>query len=265
LRLLSGSIPQSLVPNPNTATGEQQTNKVVVNEQLIKMLGLGSPQEAVGKNFWWGGNTEIIGVVADFNTEPLRYGISPTLVTQNPEVYTHISIKMESGANISRLLTSIEAIWKNQFPEGMYEYQFLDSQIDSFYKTETRLYTLFRIFAGLAILISCLGLWGLVTFTSQQRTKEIGIRKVLGATVNTIFLLLSKDFLFMIIVAFAIASPVTYYFMKEWLQDFAFRIDIGWETFVKTAIFFISVGLLTMSFHTVKAAISNPVESLKEE
>ena len=265
IQLISGRIPQSSEYDPDKTTGKQPTSKVVVNEQLLKVLGLGTPQEAVGKTFWWAGETEIVGVVADFNTEPLKYGIPPTLLTQNPDVYTHISIKLESGAGISSALTSIESVWKNQTPGGMYEYQFLDSQIDSFYRTERRLYTLFRIFAGLAILISCLGLWGLVTFTSQQRTKEIGIRKVLGATVNSIFILLSKDFLFMIIVAFAIASPLTYYFMKEWLENFAFRIDIGWDTFVKTAFFFIAVGLVTMSIQTIKAAINNPVKSLKEE
>lgn len=265
LRLLSGRIPNASEYNSNSKTGEAQTSKVVVNEQLIKMLRLGSPQEAVGKIFWWGGDTEVVGVVADFNTEPLKYEIPPTLITQNPDVYTHVSIKMESKADISTILKSVQAVWKSQNPQGIYEYQFLDSQIDSFYKTETRLYMLFRIFAGLAILISCLGLWGLVTFTSQQRTKEIGIRKVLGATVNAIFILLSKDFLFMIIIAFAIASPLAYYFMKEWLETFAFRIDIGWGTFVKTAIFFIVVGLVTMGLQIIKTALSNPVKSLKEE
>lgn len=264
LRLLSGRIPTSQYKS-DTKMDEAQANKVVVNERLINMLGLGSPREAVGKNFWWGGNAEIVGVVADFNTEPLKYGIPPTLIFQDPDVYTHVSIKMEANARISTILTSIQEAWENQSPDGIYEYQFLTSQIDSFYKTETKLYLLFRIFAGLAILISCLGLWGLVSFTSQQRTKEIGIRKVLGATVKAIFLLLSKDFLLLIIVAFAIASPVTYYFVKEWLENFAFRIDIGWETFVITGFFFVAVGLITMSFETLKAAMVNPVKCLKED
>jgi putative ABC transport system permease protein len=124
---------------------------------------------------------------------------------------------------------------------------------------------LFRIFAGLAILISCLGLWGLVTFVSQQRTKELGIRKVLGASVNAILWLLSKDFFLQILVAFAVASPVTYYFINDWLQNFAFRIDIGWETFVITGIFLLTVASLTISVQTIKASVTNPVNSLRSE
>ena len=231
----------------------------------LEALDLGSPQEAIGKSFWWGGDTEIAGVVADFNMEPLKYAISPTLIMQDHEVYSHASIRLELNAHLSETLTQIERVWKKHFTDDVYEFQFLDSQIDSFYKTEARLYTLFRIFAGLAILISCLGLWGLVTFVSQQRTKEIGIRKVLGASVNAILWLLSKDFFLMILIAFAVASPVTYYFINNWLQNFAFRIDIGWETFVITGISLFTVGSLTISVQTFKASVANPVNSLRSE
>jgi ABC-type antimicrobial peptide transport system permease subunit len=172
---------------------------------------------------------------------------------------------LESKAHLSETLAQIEYVWEKHFSDQVYEFQFLDNQIDSFYKTETRLYTLFKIFAGLAILISCLGLWGLVTFVSQQRTKEIGIRKVLGASVNAILWLLSKDFLLMILLAFAIASPVTYYFINDWLLNFAFRIDIGWETFVMTGVFLLTVASLTISVQTIKASVTNPVDSLRSE
>ncbi len=184
---------------------------------------------------------------------------------QDHEVYSHASIRLESISHLSETLTQIERVWKNHFTDGVYEFQFLDSQIDSFYKTETRLYTLFTIFAGLAILISCLGLWGLVTFVSQQRAKEIGIRKVLGASLNAILWLLSKDFFLMILIAFAVASPITYYFINDWLQNFAFRIDISWETFVMTGIFLITIASLTISVQTIKASITNPVNSLRSE
>ena len=152
-----------------------------------------------------------------------------------------------------------------QSPGGVYEYAFVDSQIDSYYKSEDRLYTLFRIFAGLAIFISCLGLWGLVTYASQQRTKEIGIRKVLGASVNAILILLTKDFLIMVFIAFMLASPLTYYFMNDWLNNFAFHISIGWETFATAGVVLITIALLTVSIQTMKAALANPVKSLKTE
>ncbi len=263
LRLLSGRIPERALSN-NNASGERLINKVVVNEKLLKALDLGSPLEAVGKTFWWGGNAEISGVVADFNIEPLKYSISPALIYQDTAVYSHANIRIEPGADIPKTLATIETVWKRQFTDGVYEFKFLNSQIDSFYKTETRLYTLFRIFAGLAIFISCLGLWGLITYATQQRTKEIGIRKVLGASVNAILLLLTKESLFMICIAFMLASPLSYYLMKDWLHNFAFHINIGWETFVTTGISLVIVALLTLSIQTIKAATANPVKSLKD-
>jgi putative ABC transport system permease protein len=257
LKLLSGIIPQEAGNNSNKDSVEKSITRVVVNEKLLEALDLGSPQEAVGKLFWWGGDTEIAGVVADFNTEPLKYAISPTLIVQDYEVYSHASIRLESNAHLSETLTQIESVWKKHFTDEVYEFQFLDHQIDSFYKMETRLYTLFKI--------SCLGLWGLVVFVSQQRTKEIGIRKVLGASVNAILWLLSKDFFLMILMAFVIASPLTYYFINDWLQNFAFRIDIGWEIFVMTVLFLIAVVSLTISVQTIKSSIDNPVNSLRSE
>jgi putative ABC transport system permease protein len=141
----------------------------------------------------------------------------------------------------------------------------LDAEIDAFYKAEIRLYSLFKIFAGLAMLISCLGLWGLASFAAQQRTKEIGIRKVLGASVAGIATLLSKDFLKLVIIAFAIASPITYYFMSNWLQDFAYRIPIGWWVFAVVGFVAVLIALLTVSFQAIRAAVANPVKSLRTE
>jgi ABC-type antimicrobial peptide transport system permease subunit len=265
LRLLSGHIPQQGQESSDTSVVKGQVDKVIVNEKLLKELDMGSPHEAVGKHFWWGGDTEISGVVADFNIEPLKYAIAPVLIYQDKEIYSHANIKIEPSADIQKTLASIETVWKKQFPSGVYEYTFVDNQVDSYYKSENRLYTLFRTFAGLAILISCLGLWGLVTYASQQRTKEIGIRKVLGASVNAILLLLIKDFLIMVLIAFIVASPVTYYFMNDWLNNFAFHISIGWDTFMIAGITVIAVALLTVSIQTMKAALTNPVKSLKTE
>ena len=265
LRLLSGHIPQEIEKPTDTSAVSATAKKVIVNEKLLKELDLGSPQEAVGKHFWWGGDTEISGVVADFNIVRLEYAIYPALIFQDKKVYSNANIKIEPSANVIETLSSIETVWKKQFQDGVYEYKFVDSQIDSYYKSENRLYALFRIFAGLAILISCLGLWGLVTYASQQRTKEIGIRKVLGASVNAILLLLAKDFLIMVFIACMLASPLTYFLMTNWLNDFAFHISIGWETFVTAGIALIAVAFLTVSIQTIKAALANPVKSLKTE
>lgn len=263
LRLISGNI--EVEKTADTSSVKAQTKKVIVNEKLLKELDLGSPQEAVGKHFWWGGDTEISGVVADFNIVSLKYAIFPALIYQDKEIYSRANIKIESSVNIKETLASIETAWKKQFPDGIFEYAFVDNQIDSYYESENRLYTLFRIFAGLAILISCLGLWGLVTYASQQRTKEIGIRKVLGASVNAILILLTKDFIVLVFTAFIVASPLTYYFMNDWLNNFAYHISIGWGTFVTAGISLIAFALLTVSIQTMKAALTNPVKSLKSE
>lgn len=265
LRLLSGHIPQQVEKSIDKSVIKTQAKSVIVNEKLLRELNMGSPMEAIGKHFWWGGDTEISGVIADFNIEPLKYAISPALIFQDKEIYTHANVKIEPTANSQETLASIKTVWEKQFPDGVYEYSFVDNQIDSYYKSESRLYTLFRIFAGLAILISCLGLWGLVIYASQQRTKEIGIRKVLGASVNAILILLTKDFLIMVLIAFMLASPLTYYFMQDWLSNFAFHIDIEWGTFAIAGITLITVAMLTVSIQTIKAALTNPVKSLKTE
>ncbi|HTE33864.1 MAG TPA: FtsX-like permease family protein, partial [Chryseolinea sp.] len=177
----------------------------------------------------------------------------------------HANIKIEPNADVQKTLASIETAWKMQFTGEAYEYTFVDSQLDSYYKSENRLYTLFRIFSALAILISCIGLWGLVTYAAQQRTKEIGIRKVLGASVKAILILLAKDFLVLISISITIATPLTYYFMNDWLSNFAFHIDMGWITFFIAGMALLSVALLTVTIQTVKAALTNPVKSLKAE
>lgn len=265
LRLLSGRIPAESEYISDSLQDDQYISKVVVNEKLLKALALGSAGEAVGKLFWWGRETEIVGVVADFNIEPLKYGISSMLITQDPSVYTQANIKIARGFDLSTVLAAIEVVWKRNYPDGVYEVSFLDNQIDAFYNAEDKLYFLFKIFSVLAISISCLGLWGLVTFATQQRTKEIGIRKVLGASVNAILFLLSKDFLSIIIIAFVLASPLSYYFMSDWLGNFAYRIDIGWQVFAITGLTLLMITILTVSFQTWRAALANPVKSLKSE
>ena len=166
---------------------------------------------------------------------------------------------------MSSTLRSIEKTWNQTFPEFVFEYKFLDDKIESFYKQENQLSGLYKIFALIAIFLSCLGLYGLASFMAVQRIKEVGIRKVLGASVSSVVYLFSKEFIVLIMIAFIIASPVAWYFMDKWLQDYAYRINISWWIFIVGGISAIIIALITVSFQAIKAAIANPVKSLKTE
>jgi ABC-type antimicrobial peptide transport system permease subunit len=252
----------------NSLPEEKQIMKAVVNEALIKTLKFESNEAAVGEHIWIGwnsGNVEIVGVVANFNTGPLQEAIKPALITPSLREYEQAGIKIEANSDVPQTIAGIEEAWKKAYPEGIFTYKFLDEQIDAYYKAEERLFTLFKIFSGLAMFISCLGLWGLATFSAQARTKEIGIRKVLGASVNKIVMLLSKDFLLLVLISLLIATPVAWYGMNQWLQNYAFRTEITWWIFAFSGLIAITIAIVTVSFQAIKAAISNPVESLRSE
>jgi putative ABC transport system permease protein len=269
-KLVAGHFPVAADTNAvsdNLPAG-QRFPKSVVNEALVKALGFESPEAALGKRFVIGMNgfkPEIVGVIADFNATSLHDAVTPTLITQYLPWCSQANIKIAAGSDLPATLAAIGAAWGKTFPEGIFEYNFLDQKIGEYYKAEAQLYSLFKIFAGLAMLISCLGLWGLATFAAQQRTKEIGVRKVLGASVESIVALLSKEFLSLVVLALAIASPLAYFGMKKWLQDFAFRIDIGWQVFVAAGLLAVGIAFLTVSFQSIKAALANPVKSLRSE
>ena len=162
-------------------------------------------------------------------------------------------------------MRSIKKIWEQAFPNSIYEYRFLDEKIESFYKQESQLSSLYKIFAVIAIFLSCLGLYGLASFMAVQRIREVGIRKVLGASVSSVVYLFSKEFIVLITIAFIIASPVAWYFMDKWLQDYVYRINISWWIFIVGGISSIIIALITVSFQAIKAALANPVKSLKTE
>jgi ABC-type antimicrobial peptide transport system permease subunit len=162
-------------------------------------------------------------------------------------------------------MQSIQKIWQKTFPDYVYEYKFLDDKIASFYKQESQLSQLYKIFAAIAIFLSCLGLYGLASFMAVQRIKEVGIRKVLGATAGNIVYLFSKEFIILISIAFLIATPLAWYFMNKWLQDYAYRINISWWLFAAGGLAAIIIALVTISFQAIKAAIANPVKSLRTE
>lgn len=206
----------------------------------------------------------VVGVVKDFNDRSLRNNLAPLIITTNQTMYRQAAIKL-STTNIASAMQSIKKIWEQTFPNYVYEYRFLDDKIESFYKQENQLQQLYKIFALIAIFLSCLGLYGLASFMAVQRIKEVGIRKVLGASVSSVVYLFSKEFIILIVIAFAIASPIAWYFMDKWLQDYAYRINISWWIFIIGGLAAIMIALLTVSFQAIKAAVANPVKSLRTE
>lgn len=240
----------------------------VVNQTLLNKLGVHDPKQAIGKYInLWDDKTKyarIVGVVKDFNISSLKEAIPPVLMASWRSVFQEINIKIQPSG-INNTLASVEKIWNNTFPNGIYEYQFLDDKIAKFYSSEDQLSMLYKIFAGIAIFISCLGLYGLVSFMAVQRTKEVGIRKTLGASVGHIVYLFSKEFTVLILVAFAISAPIGYYFMHKWLQDFTYRIAIGPGVFILAILASVLIAWASVGYKAIKAALTNPVKSLRSE
>jgi putative ABC transport system permease protein len=244
------------------------TLSFVLNESAVNALDWKTPQDAVGKDFKYG-NTKghVIGVIKDFHFESMHQSIVPLVLVMLPpsfHYFNNLSIKF-SGNNIPASLTHLESTWKKILPEIPYQYTFLDENFDKLYQAEQRQGNIFTIFACIAIFIACLGLFGLSAFAISQRIKEIGIRKVLGADITTIVTLLSKDFLKLVAISAVVAFPVAWYFMNNWLQDFAYRINMPWWIFIIAGIVAALIALITISFQAIKAAIANPVKSLRTE
>jgi putative ABC transport system permease protein len=238
----------------------------LVSEKLVKSLGITNPQDVLNKeiNLPEFMNGQIVGVVKDYNNRSFRRDLAPVLITTLKRGYSQAGIKLIT-ADVSSAMGSIEKIWNQTFPEFVFEYKFLDDKIESFYKQENQLSSLYKIFAIIAIFLSCLGLYGLASFMAVQRIKEVGIRKVLGASVGSVVYLFSKEFIILIGIAFIIASPIAWYFMHKWLQDYVYRINISWWIFIIGGFAAIVIALLTVSFQAIKAAIANPVKSLRTE
>lgn len=240
----------------------------VVNETLLHKLNITDPRQAIGKyiKFWDDKSKykQIVGVVKDFNTGTLKNSIPAVVMGSWKNTYQSISIKIQP-VDINKTMAAVQRLWNDTFPDGMYEYQFLDDKIATFYETENQLSALYKIFAGIAIFISCLGLYGLVSFMAVQRTKEVGIRKTLGASVGHIVYLFSKEFTILILVAFAISAPVGWYLMNKWLRDYTYKISLGPGIFVLAIIVSVAIAWTTVGFKAVKAALVNPVKSLRSE
>ena len=206
----------------------------------------------------------IVGVVRDFNARSLHEAIRPCLLATRVSAYSEIGMKVRA-ADLHATLVHIEKVWTAIFPEHIFEYQFLDERIKRFYEQEERVQFLFGLFAPIAILIGCIGLIGLVSFVTTRKTKEIGVRKVLGASVTNILMMLSKEFVQLIVLAFAVAVPVSYYVMNGWLENFAYRIAIGPLVFLAVFLATALIAALTVGYRSIRAATANPVESLRYE
>jgi len=239
------------------------TSMVILNETAVRMLGW-TPQQAIGKSFRYGpANGQVIGVTKDFHFESLHQKMSAIAMIMNPRNMNWLSIPL--SGNIPAGVSHVEEVWKRYFPERPFDYQFLDTRFDRLYARERTQQTLFSIFASVAILISCLGLFGLSMFMAEQRTKEIGVRKVLGASVSSLVALLSKDFLKLVGIAILIASPIAGWAMMQWLDGFAYHTSLSGWVFVLAAVLAVGIALFTISFQSVKAALMNPVKSLRSE
>ncbi len=243
------------------------TTEFLVNESFVKSLGLKKPEDILNKEISIMGGLikcPVVGVLKDFNDRSLRNNLAPLLIATNSTMYRQASIKL-STTNMATSMQSIKKIWEQTFPNNAYEYRFMDDKIASFYKQENQLSQLYKIFAAIAIFLSCLGLYGLASFMAVQRIKEVGIRKVLGATIANIVYLFSKEFIILIAIAFLIATPLAWYYMHQWLQNYAYRINISWWLFAAGGLAAIAIALATISFQAIKAAIANPVKSLRTE
>lgn len=246
------------------------TKEFIINETYAHILGFQNPQNAIGKTlFWEPKNVPVVGVVKDFNQTSLHEPIKPIALTAGANNYYtfHIALQPQNaeGTAWKTVINKIRKEYKEFYPEEEFDYKFVDESIAAFYKSEQNISQLLKWATGLCILISCLGLLGLVMYTTTLRTKEVGIRKVFGASVLQIITLISKDFIKLVLIAFLIATPLAWWAMDKWLQNFAYRTSISWWIFLASGISVIIVSLITLSVQTIKAAIANPVKSLRTE
>jgi ABC-type antimicrobial peptide transport system permease subunit len=233
---------------------------------MVRKLGINDPQKAIGKEMrllipsW----QRIVGVVKDFKTNSLREEVKPLVITANLKYSSRTAIKVNT-AHFSSTIASIRQLWETNFPDYVRNDYFIDEHIAQFYNQENQLALIYKVFAGLAIFISCLGLYGLVSFMAMQKTREVGIRKVLGASAASIVYLFSREFTLLIAAAFLIATPVAWYLMNDWLNNFAYRIHLGAGVFIVALLSSILIAWFTVGYKAIRAALANPVKSLRSE
>jgi len=239
---------------------------VVINETAVKTLGIKNPLESYITQFTRRGEIKlkIIGVIKDYNFETLHLSIKPLLLTYRPNASRYYCIRYNTQ-NLPELLKYIENTWNKVAPGRVFSYVFMDENYHKLYESEQKLGTIFIICSGLAVFIACLGLFGLAAFTIEQKTKEIGIRKTLGATVTSIMIKYIKSFLKYVVIANLVSIPVAYFLMSKWLNNFAYKIDIDITPFAYAVILSTVIALITIAYQVLKAALANPIKSLKYE
>jgi putative ABC transport system permease protein len=238
---------------------------VLLNEAAVKLFGLKNPSDALNESIHFENDSlKIIGVIADFHQLSLNASLNPIIFILQPEAHNFYSIKVDPS-NIRQTVSAVEKVWNAHFPSDPFNYFFLNESFDQQYKSDLQFGRIFGIFSFLAISIACFGLLSLSAYNVIQRTKEIGIRKVLGASVGSIFIMLSREIVLLIIIGILIAAPIAWYVMTLWLQDFAYRVPIHWWVFVLAGATAILIALLTVSYQAIKAAIANPAKSLRTE
>jgi putative ABC transport system permease protein len=241
-------------------------SRIIINETMMHKLGIHDPHLALGKSIILGGGmfVNVIGVVKDFQTESKHKKRRADAMAYSNQNFNVVSVRIKPAA-MHQTIEHIDKIWSSLFPDNVFEYEFMDQHIARWYRQEEKVYTAFKLFASLAILIGCLGLYGLVAFAAVQRSKEVGIRKVLGASLLDISGLFAKEFTYLIALAFLIAVPVAYYFMYGWLENFAYHVRIGSGIFIIAIFISFAIAAITISFQSVKAGLVNPVVSLRSE
>jgi putative ABC transport system permease protein len=248
-------------------TPSDTVREFIVNEKFVEKLGLTSPEEILGKHIGVNGNTwkgPVVGVVKDFHDQSFHSDIEPIFITTRKRNYDRYAVKINMS-DVANTLTALEKTWSAMYPEQIYQYDFLDDQIAQFYETEQRMMTMVQVFAGIALAIGCLGLYGLVSFMAVQKTKEIGIRKVLGSNVSQILWIFGKEFSYLVLVAFLIAAPTGWLIMSNWLASYAYKVEIGVWIFALELIVILAVVLVTVGYRSINAAMTNPVNSLRSE
>jgi putative ABC transport system permease protein len=238
----------------------------LVNEMFLKNLGITDPRNGLNKEISFSKTSKglIVGVLKNFYTRSFRDDLTPLIITTDKKEYNQASLKLDSKAAMFSL-REIEKIWNEIFPDFVFEYKFLDEKVEGFYKHENQIAQLYKTFALIAIFLSCLGLYGLASFMAVQRLKEVGIRKVLGATSSHIIYLFSREFVILISIAFIVATPLSWFFIHKWLQNYPFRIELSLWIFIAGGLLSVIIALSTVSFQALKAALTNPVTSLRSE
>lgn len=251
--------------NTDYNTQWENLHNILINASAIQRLGFASVQEAVGQSItMWDRNWTIVGVIGDYHQKSLRYAIEPMILLPEYGIDFPYSIKVGT-ADVHNTMAAIKTLYQKFFPDNLFDHYFLDEQFNNQYSNDILFGKVFGLFAGLAIFVACLGLFGLTLFATMQRTKEIGVRKVLGASMQSILVMLSKDFLKLILLSILLAIPAAWWIMNNWLHDFAYRVDLSWWVFGLSGLAALLIALVTVSFQALKAAMTNPVKSLRAE